>query len=136
MTALMDRALRDGRSIANIVLSPIDRDGKMLNFFDVSARNGNYLLPNAYAWRAARGVRDPRDQESMYRLGFACVALGFSAVGLNLIRAAGLVPADDLDPIEAQVDQPLLFEGHENGLGKRTEPCEPAAPNSQTAGMN
>jgi FkbM family methyltransferase len=52
MIPLIDRALPDGRSVAQIVFGAADRQGLTLNFVDVGARNGNYMLPVSYAKRS------------------------------------------------------------------------------------
>jgi FkbM family methyltransferase len=51
MTPLIDRVLPDGRSVASIVFAPADKSDRTLNFIDVGARNGNYMLPASYAAR-------------------------------------------------------------------------------------
>jgi FkbM family methyltransferase len=51
MTALIDRILPDGRSIAEIVFALADSAGVTFNIVDVGARNGNYMLPRSYAKR-------------------------------------------------------------------------------------
>lgn len=51
MTALIDRTLPNGGSIASIVFRHLDQSGWLLNFVDVGARNGSYLLPASYAQR-------------------------------------------------------------------------------------
>jgi len=63
MTPLMDRILPDGRSIAEIVFRPADRDGLTLNFVDVGARNGNYMLPKGYAARSLITGFEPNHAE-------------------------------------------------------------------------
>jgi FkbM family methyltransferase len=52
MIPLIDRALPDGRSVAQVVFGAADRQGLTLNFVDVGARNGNYMLPVSYAMRS------------------------------------------------------------------------------------
>ena len=52
--------------------------------------------------------RNALDQETSYRLGLACIALGFNAFGLNLLRQAGVVSPQDIDAIEALVNRPPL----------------------------
>ena len=89
MSALIDRRLRDGRSVADIVFASLDRDHGTLNFVDVGARNGSFLLPRSYAARArltgfepnraeydklvngrtdarAAGLREPRFRDKKY----------------------------------------------------------------------
>lgn len=51
MKPLIDRALADGRNVASVVFADLDRSGEVLNLVDVGARNGNHLLPLAYAAR-------------------------------------------------------------------------------------
>jgi FkbM family methyltransferase len=63
MTPLMDRVLPDGRSVAEIVFGPADRDGLTLNFVDVGARNGNYMLPLSYASRSRLTGFEPNRAE-------------------------------------------------------------------------
>ncbi|MFN3399046.1 MAG: FkbM family methyltransferase [Ferrovibrio sp.] len=41
------------------------------------------------------------DRDTSYRLGLACLAMGFHSFGLNLIRETGLVPVTDIQAIEA-----------------------------------
>jgi FkbM family methyltransferase len=51
MDRLIERTLKDGRGIASIVLAPTDAGGGWLEFVDVGARNGSFLLPASYAAR-------------------------------------------------------------------------------------
>ncbi len=51
MLPLIEQKLSDGRNIFDIVFEPLDNDRKILNFVDVGARNGNYMLPKSYAAR-------------------------------------------------------------------------------------
>lgn len=51
------------------------------------------------------------DVERQYRLGLACVAFGFNATGLNLIRASKLLSEPDIVAIEATAAQ--------KGIGRR-----------------
>jgi FkbM family methyltransferase len=52
--------------------------------------------------------RNTMDDETQYRLGLACIALGFNAFGLNLLRASGRVASSDIDALEAAVNRPPL----------------------------
>ncbi|HZL59507.1 MAG TPA: FkbM family methyltransferase [Stellaceae bacterium] len=63
MSALIDRALRDGRNVADIVFGHLDRAGTTLNFVDVGARNGSFMLPRSYAARARLTGFEPNRAE-------------------------------------------------------------------------
>src|SRR5260370_42589863 len=52
MIHLIERRLRDGRAVADIVFAPLEKAGGMLEFVDVGARNGSFILPPSYASRA------------------------------------------------------------------------------------
>ena len=52
MDRLIERTLPDGRSIASIVFAPLDQAGGRLEFVDVGARNGSFLLPPSYTARS------------------------------------------------------------------------------------
>jgi FkbM family methyltransferase len=63
MTGLIERDLPDGRSVADILFAGFDRTGGILNFVDVGARNGSYLLPESYATRCRiTGFEPNRDE--------------------------------------------------------------------------
>lgn len=53
--------------------------------------------------------RNALDPDTMYRLGTACMAMGFNAFGLNLIRETGMVPPADIDAVEAKANRPPLL---------------------------
>jgi hypothetical protein len=107
------------------VFADFDRSGKRLNLVDVGASNGNYLLPtqlrrqNSGSLAYLRGRCDFRfhadchalDDETKYRLGLACVAMGFSAFGLNSIRKSTAVSPQGMDAVEAMVNHPPLLRG-------------------------
>lgn len=46
--------------------------------------------------------------DTMYRLGLACIAMGFGAFGLNLMRETGKLPPADIAAIEAAANRPSL----------------------------
>lgn len=48
MTRLIDQVLPDGRTVASVVFAPLQKFGGQLEFVDVGARNGSYLLPESY----------------------------------------------------------------------------------------
>ncbi len=52
--------------------------------------------------------RNALDDVTTYRLGLACIAMGFNAFGLNLLRETGKVAAKDIESIEAQANRPPL----------------------------
>ena len=52
MDRLIEHRLPDGRSVASIVFAPLDKAGGRLEFVDVGARNGSFLLPACYAARS------------------------------------------------------------------------------------
>jgi FkbM family methyltransferase len=49
MKTLYERTLGDGRGAADVLLAATKRDGMTLNFVDVGARNGSFILPPAYS---------------------------------------------------------------------------------------
>ncbi|MFN3399045.1 MAG: hypothetical protein ACK4Z4_01780 [Ferrovibrio sp.] len=49
MSRLIDQVLPDGRTVSSIVFAPLVQAGSRLEFVDVGARNGSYLLPESYA---------------------------------------------------------------------------------------
>ncbi len=49
MTNLFDRSLDDGRNVADVLLSAARRENMHLNFVDIGARNGSFILPHGYA---------------------------------------------------------------------------------------
>ncbi len=63
MTFLIDRTLPDGRRVADIVFAPLDKAGGVVNFVDVGARNGSFLLPHGYAARARLTGFEPNRAE-------------------------------------------------------------------------
>jgi FkbM family methyltransferase len=63
MTTLLEQKMSDGRKIADVVFSPIDDSGRTLNFVDVGARNGSYLLPEPYANRCKLVGFEPNSEE-------------------------------------------------------------------------
>ena len=52
--------------------------------------------------------RNNLDTDTMYRMGLACMAMGFNAFGLNLVRESALVSPADIDAIEAQANRVRL----------------------------
>lgn len=63
MASLFDRELADGRSAALPLFSRCDKQGIELNFVDVGARNGSFLLPDSYARRACIHGFEPNHAE-------------------------------------------------------------------------
>jgi FkbM family methyltransferase len=63
MLPLIEQKLSDGRNIFDIVFEPLDNDRKILNFVDVGARNGNYMLPRSYAARCRLTGFEPNRAE-------------------------------------------------------------------------
>jgi hypothetical protein len=52
--------------------------------------------------------RNALNNGTMYRLGLACVAMGFNGFGRNLMREASVVSSGDIDAIEAAANRPTL----------------------------
>jgi FkbM family methyltransferase len=52
MPYLLEGRLLDGRSVGDVVFAPLEESGRRLEFVDVGARNGSFLLPPSYAARA------------------------------------------------------------------------------------
>src|SRR5712675_3545618 len=52
MNPLIERTMADGRSIATVVFGPLDSSRATLEFVDIGARNGSFILPASYAARA------------------------------------------------------------------------------------
>lgn len=63
MVRLIERVLPDGRSIASIVFAPLDDAGGRLEFVDVGARNGSFLLPPSYTSRSRITGFEPNPAE-------------------------------------------------------------------------
>jgi len=63
MKPLIERILPDGRSIASIVFAPLDAVGEVLEFVDVGARNGSFILPPSYAAHARITGFEPNPEE-------------------------------------------------------------------------
>jgi FkbM family methyltransferase len=52
MNPLIERTMADGRSVAAVVFGPLDSSRATLEFVDIGARNGSFILPASYAARA------------------------------------------------------------------------------------
>lgn len=63
MKLLIERALPDGRAIADIVFAPLNDAGEVLEFVDVGARNGSFILPPSYAAHARITGFEPNPDE-------------------------------------------------------------------------
>ncbi len=74
----------------------------------IRAKNDRWLTYAGDAIFVLDPDRNALDEETSYRLGLACIALGFNAFGLNLLRQAGVVSPQDIDAIEALVNRPPL----------------------------
>jgi FkbM family methyltransferase len=74
---LIERKLADGRSVASIIFAPIDEAGSRLEFVDVGARNGSFLLPASYAARARITGFEPNKVEYEKLLGGRTDAAAF-----------------------------------------------------------
>ncbi len=61
--ALLDRRLPDGARIADALLRPFERDGRMPIIVDIGARNGMFLLADGYARRATLVGFEPNPEE-------------------------------------------------------------------------
>jgi FkbM family methyltransferase len=74
----------------------------------IRAKNDRWLTYAGDAIFVLDPDRNTLDAENKYRLGLACIAMGFNAFGLNLLRASGWVAASDVDALEAAVNRPPL----------------------------
>lgn len=63
MKVLIERALPDGRSVASIVFAPLEATGEVIEFVDVGARNGSFILPPSYAAHARITGFEPNPEE-------------------------------------------------------------------------
>jgi methyltransferase FkbM-like protein len=73
---------------------------------DIRSVNDRWLTYAGDAMFVVDPDRNELDEVSTYRLGLACIAMGFNAFGLNLLREAGKVSARDFESIEAQANRP------------------------------
>ena len=63
MKTLFERDLADGRRAADVLLAPAKQNGTTLNFVDIGARNGSYILPHRYAERCRLVGFEPNPEE-------------------------------------------------------------------------
>lgn len=63
MMPLIERALPNGRSVADILFAPLAAAGGTLEFVDVGARNGSFILSPSYAARARITGFEPNPEE-------------------------------------------------------------------------
>jgi FkbM family methyltransferase len=63
MKALIERNLPNGRNVAGVLFAPLEKSGDILNFVDVGARNGSFLLPPSYAAHARIHGFEPNREE-------------------------------------------------------------------------
>jgi len=63
MQPLIERSLPDGRSVADTVFGDLDAAGGQLEFVDVGARGGSFMLPPSYAARARLTGFEPNRAE-------------------------------------------------------------------------
>lgn len=63
MMPLIDRTLPNGRTVADILFAPLDAAGGTLEFVDVGARNGSFILPSSYAAHTRITGFEPNPEE-------------------------------------------------------------------------
>jgi len=63
MMPLIERALPDGRTVADVLFAPLKAASGMLEFVDVGARNGSFILPPKYAAQARITGFEPNPEE-------------------------------------------------------------------------
>lgn len=75
---------------------------------NIHSKNDRWLTYAGDAMFVVDPDRNVLDDETVYRLGLACMAMGFNAFGLNLLRETGKISAQDIEMIEAEANRPPL----------------------------
>lgn len=82
-----------------------DHDGYNWRRTDIQANNDRRMTYAGDAIFVVDPDRNTLSEEELYRLGLACMTMGFNAFGLNLIRESGKISAGDIASIEAEANR-------------------------------
>ena len=63
MIPLIERRLANGHAVADVLFAPLEAAGALVEFVDVGARNGSFILPPSYAARARITGFEPNPEE-------------------------------------------------------------------------